>query len=81
MSNADLKREFFAIASKIKAVCEHKSVSTCTNGKCPFSTENGSCAFDWCNFGSPYEWEFDSTLFANLTEKEKGAENDERTGY
>lgn len=76
MTNAELKKEFFKIASKIKAVCEHKSVSTCTGGKCPFSTVDGACAFDWCNFGSPYDWELDSKLFANLKEAEEGADND-----
>ena len=69
MTQAELTREFFKVAKKIKEICEHKSVTTCTNGKCPFSTENGSCAFDWCNFGSPYDWEFHNELSVNLTEK------------
>ena len=67
MTNDELKKEFFKTARAIKKKCEQKSAKSCETGKCPFSVPFGTdggycCMFDWDNFGSPYDWEFDTEV-------------------
>ena len=60
MTNDELKKTFFKTAKEIKEKCEQKSMEACITGRCPFAIgEDHLCVFDWNNFGSPYEWEFD----------------------
>lgn len=44
-------------AREIQIYCNQKSLKSCENGKCKFSTKDNRCIFDTIGMNKPHEWD------------------------